>query len=114
MRARTVNLLPDPEPEDHFCDVLSVDDHVTEPPDVFEGRVEAKYAARAPRLVEDDDRGLVWAYEDGEMHDAGLGAVSGRPQSDWRRDPIRYEEVRKGVWDIHARVRDMDLDGVVA
>jgi predicted TIM-barrel fold metal-dependent hydrolase len=112
--ARSVNLLPEPEAEPLFCPVVSVDDHVTEPPTVFEGRIEARFAARAPRIVEDHTGGLVWAYEDGEMHDAGLGAVAGRPQSDWRKEPIRYDEVRKGVWDIHARVRDMDLDGIAA
>lgn len=114
MSERVVRLLPDPEPEEQHYRVISVDDHVTEPPNVFDGRIEAKYADRAPRIVEDADGGLVWAYEDGEMHDGGFGAVAGRPQQDWRHEPIRYEEVRKGVWDIHARVRDMELDGVEA
>lgn len=108
------NLLPEPTAEPLTCKVISVDDHVTEPPTVFEGRIAAKFADRAPRLVEDSSGGLVWAYEDGEMHDSGFGAVAGRPQEDWRHEPIRYEEVRKGVWDIHARVQDMDLDGVEA
>jgi len=31
--------------------LISVDDHVVEPPDVFEGRLPAKYADRAPRVV---------------------------------------------------------------
>ena len=114
MTERKIELLPDPQPETHFCDVISVDDHVTEPANVFAGRIEAKYADRVPTLVDDESGGLVWAYEDGEMHDAGFGAVAGRPQSAWRHEPIRYEEIRKGCWDIHARVRDMDLDGVKA
>ena len=96
------NLLPEPTGEPLVCKVISVDDHVTEPPTVFEGRIEAKFADRAPRLVEHASGGLVWAYEDGEMHDSGFGAVAGRPQEDWRHEPIRYEEVRKGVWDIDA------------
>jgi len=111
---RRVELLPEPEPEEHRYDVISVDDHVTEPPNVFAGRIEARYSGRAPRLSQDESGGLVWAYEDGEMHDAGFGAVAGRPQSAWRHEPIRYEEIRKGCWDIHARVRDMDTDGVTA
>ena len=32
--------------------VISVDDHIVEPPDTFEGRVPAKFADRAPRVVE--------------------------------------------------------------
>jgi Amidohydrolase len=114
MIGRTIELLPEPQPEEHRYDVISVDDHVTEPPPVFEGRIEAKYADRAPRLAEDESGGLIWAYEDGEMHDAGLSAAAGRPQSALGFEPIRYEEIREGCWDIHARVRDMDLDGVVA
>lgn len=114
MTERTVALLPEPEPEEHHYDVISVDDHVTEPANLFEGRIEAAYADRAPRLTDDESGGLVWAYEDGEMHDAGFGAVAGRPQSVWRHEPIRYEEIRKGCWDIHARIRDMDLDGITA
>ena len=31
--------------------MISVDDHVVEPPHVFEGRVPAKYAALAPKVV---------------------------------------------------------------
>jgi len=114
MTERKIELLPEPAPEEHRYDVISVDDHVTEPPNVFEGRIEARFSGRAPRLVDDPSGGLVWAYEDGEMHDAGFGSVVGRPQSAWRHEPIRYEEIRKGCWDIHARVRDMDLDGVVS
>ncbi len=108
------NLLPEPDREELHYRVISVDDHVTEPPNVFEGRIETRFADRAPRLVEHESGGLVWAYEDGVMFDSGFGAVAGRPQSSWRHEPIRYEEVRKGVWEIHARIRDMDLDGVEA
>ena len=37
---------------------ISVDDHVVEPPDMFEGRVPAKYADRAPR-IERNERGAL-------------------------------------------------------
>ncbi len=109
---RKVNLLPEPTPDSIGFRVISVDDHVTEPPTVFDGRIEERFADRAPKPVEDATGGLVWAYEGGEMHDSGFGAVVGRPQSDWRHEPNRYEEVRKGTWDIHSRVQDMDLDGI--
>jgi hypothetical protein len=41
---------------------VSVDDHVVEPPDLFEGRVPAKYAERAPRVGNErgDD---VWEFD---------------------------------------------------
>ena len=31
--------------------LVSVDDHVVEPPDLFEGRLPKKYADQAPKLV---------------------------------------------------------------
>ena len=35
--------------------MISVDDHVVEPPDVFEGRLAAKYSDRAPHIVRKAD-----------------------------------------------------------
>ena len=35
--------------------LVSVDDHVVEPPNMFEGRLPAKYADQAPRVVERRD-----------------------------------------------------------
>ena len=49
---RTETLLPDPEPREVFATVISVDDHLVEPPDMFEGRLPARYADLAPRVVE--------------------------------------------------------------
>jgi hypothetical protein len=40
-----------------YYDLVSVDDHLTEPPDLFVGRVPSQYADRAPR-VERDDKGV--------------------------------------------------------
>ena len=35
--------------------IISVDDHLIEPPDLFEGRMPSALADRAPRIVEDAD-----------------------------------------------------------
>lgn len=35
--------------------LISVEDHIIEPPDLFAGRLPAKYAADAPRLMHRDD-----------------------------------------------------------
>jgi hypothetical protein len=37
---------------------VSVHDHVVEPPDLFEGRVPAKYADRADRVVRNERDGV--------------------------------------------------------
>ena len=36
------------------------------------------------------------------------------PNSLVRDEPTRFDEMRRGAWDIHARVHDMDLNGVYA
>ncbi len=59
--------------------LVSVDDHVIEPPDMFEGRLPAKYQDRAPRLVRRPDGTDFWHYDCSEIPNVGLNAVVGRP-----------------------------------
>jgi hypothetical protein len=40
--------------------LVSVDDHIIEPPDMFEGRLPKKYVDRAPRVALRDDGATVW------------------------------------------------------
>jgi hypothetical protein len=42
---------------------VSVDDHVVEPPDLFEGRVPVTYADRAPCVVRNERDDDVWAFD---------------------------------------------------
>ena len=51
---RTVTFLPEPERADRRYTVISVDDHIVEPPDTFEGRVPAE--VRRPRPAGRRDR----------------------------------------------------------
>ena len=48
-RRETHGLLPDPEPQEVRYTVISVDDHLVEPPEMFEGRVPEKFATSPPR-----------------------------------------------------------------
>jgi len=107
-------LLPDPEPREVRYTVISVDDHLVEPPHLFEGRLPARLQDRAPRIVEDADGRQQWVYEDAVHAQIGLNAVSGRPFDEWITEAIRFDQMRRGCWDVHARIRDMDLDGVWA
>ncbi|HWW54602.1 MAG TPA: amidohydrolase family protein [Acidimicrobiales bacterium] len=93
--------------------LVSVDDHVVEPPDLFEGRLEAKYADRAPRVVTKPDGTDVWLYEGNELPNVGLNAVAGRPPEEYGLDPTKFEDMRPGCYDIHERVRDMNVNGVL-
>jgi predicted TIM-barrel fold metal-dependent hydrolase len=107
-------LLPDPAPRPIRVPVISVDDHLIEPPDLFEGRVPARLADRAPRIVENDDGTQYWLYEGRSYPNVGLNAVVGRARETWSMDPSRFDEMRPGCFDIHARVADMDVNGVWA
>jgi predicted TIM-barrel fold metal-dependent hydrolase len=107
-------LLPDPSPRARQHIVISVDDHIIEPPDMFIGRVPAEFADRAPAIAEQPDGSQVWRYEGREYPNIGLNAVVGRPKDEWSMEPARFDEMRKGCWDIEARIADMDLAGIWA
>jgi predicted TIM-barrel fold metal-dependent hydrolase len=109
-----VTLLPEPEPRVRTYTIVSVDDHLIEPPDVFDGRMPTTLADRAPAVVELDGGAQAWSFEGNLYPNIGLNAVVGRPQDEWSMEPARFDEMRKGCWDIHARIADMDLAGVWA
>jgi predicted TIM-barrel fold metal-dependent hydrolase len=93
--------------------LVSVDDHVVEPPEMWEGRLPAKYADAAPKLVTKPDGVDVWAFEGQELPNIGLNAVAGRPAAEYGIDPTSFADMRHGCWDIHDRIRDMDANGVL-
>jgi predicted TIM-barrel fold metal-dependent hydrolase len=108
-----VTFLPEPEKAHRDYTVISVDDHIVEPPDAFEGRMPAKYAEQAPKVIEKDGA-HVWVYDGQELPNVGFNAVVGRPVDEWGFEPARFEDMRRGSWDIDYRIKDMDLSGVYA
>jgi predicted TIM-barrel fold metal-dependent hydrolase len=111
---KTVTFLPEPPRAERKYLVISADDHIVEPPDTFAGRIPAALADRAPKVVEKDDGTEVWLYDGVELPNVGFNAVVGRPVSEWRMEPARFDEMRRGAWDIDQRVADMDLNGIYA
>jgi predicted TIM-barrel fold metal-dependent hydrolase len=107
-------LLPDPEPRPIRVPIISVDDHLIEPADLFEGRMPPTFAERAPRIVELENGQEAWIYEDRLYPNVGLNAVVGRPREEWSMEPARFSEMRPGCYDIEARVVDMDRGGIWA
>jgi predicted TIM-barrel fold metal-dependent hydrolase len=93
--------------------LVSVDDHVVEPPDLFEGRLPAKYADEAPKLIQKDDGTDVWLYAGQELPNIGLNAVSGRPPEEYGIEPTAFSEMRPGCYDIDKRIEDMNANGVL-
>jgi predicted TIM-barrel fold metal-dependent hydrolase len=114
--------------------IISVDDHVVEPPHLFKTWLPDKYKndPRAPRVEDrgiakmtylggvrydfqwDDDapKSSCWFYEDliapHKRHVASVGFA----RDDMTMAPITYSEMRPGCYDPKARLEDMDVDGV--
>jgi predicted TIM-barrel fold metal-dependent hydrolase len=94
--------------------LISIDDHICEPADMFDAHVPEKWRDRAPRVVE-DERGLQqWYYGDVAGRNLGLNAVAGKPPEMFNVDASRYDEMRPGCYDVHERVRDMSAGGQLA
>ncbi|MDA8047763.1 MAG: amidohydrolase family protein [Actinomycetota bacterium] len=112
--AGKITLLPDPDPAEVWATIVSVDGHVVEPPDMFEGRAEARYRDQMPRVVETADGSQSWLWNGQLLPNVGLNAVAGRPPEEHTSEPTRFEHMRRGAWDPHARLADMDINGVWA
>jgi hypothetical protein len=94
--------------------LVSVDDHVVEPPTLFDNHLPAKWKDAAPVSVHDDEAGIdVWTFEGNVIPNIGLNAVAGRPPEEYNIEPTSYDMIRAGCYDIHERVRDMDRNGVL-
>jgi predicted TIM-barrel fold metal-dependent hydrolase len=94
--------------------LISVDDHLVEPADMFEGRLPAKFVERAPRVIRKPDGSDVWVFNGTEIPNIGLNAVAGRPKEEYGVEPTAYTEMRPGCYDIHERIKDMSAGGVLA
>ena len=114
--------------------IISVDDHVVEPPHVWEKWLPAKYREQGPKIVRrglgemqftggtsykivfDDDgpQADCWVYGDLiAPHKRHVAAV-GFERDDMTLSPITYDEMRPGCWEPKARLDDMDVNHVEA
>jgi predicted TIM-barrel fold metal-dependent hydrolase len=93
--------------------LVSVDDHVIEPPTMFDAHIPEKYRDAAPRVLTDDDGSEYWQFGDERAAYMGLNAVAGCPPDEYGLNPTRYDQMRRGCWDVDERVRDMDANGVL-
>src|SRR5713101_2276263 len=93
--------------------LISVDDHVIEPPNVWQDRVPIRDKDAAPRIIRDSD-GEAWVYEGKRFPTTGLTAAAGKDKEEFSPEPVTYDEMRPGCYDSRARVEDMNRDGVLA
>ena len=112
--------------------IVSVDDHVIEPANVWQDRLPAKYKDVGPRVVQeagnmsfvggnfsyepDPDGQLCdwWVYEDKRVPQTRLSAAAGFDRDEVKVVGITYEEMRDGCYDPRARLEDMDVNHVEA
>jgi hypothetical protein len=115
--------------------IISVDDHVVEPPHVWDTWLPERFRARGPKIerrgvagmrhigggayeqVFDDDspeKADCWVYEDlVYVHKRHVAAV-GYARDEMTMTPMTYEEMRPGCYDPKARVADNELNHVAA
>jgi hypothetical protein len=76
----------------HMDDLIlvSVDDHVVEPPDMFDGHIPAEYRDEAPKVITKPDGTDSWVFEGQEATNVGLNAVAGRPPHEWGAESFTW------------------------
>lgn len=94
--------------------IVSADDHLIEPPDLFVGRVERRFADRAPKIERDDAGNDWWVFDNERVPLLGADAYMGWEKGHAYLGPVNFEEMHPAVYDIRERVKHMDVTGVEA
>jgi predicted TIM-barrel fold metal-dependent hydrolase len=94
--------------------LVSIDDHIIEPPNVFENHMPEKYKADGPQFERLDDGTDHWVFQGQVMGTTGLGAVATWPKEEWDFEPVGHAEMRPGCYNVHERIRDMNVNGTLA
>ena len=99
-------------PED--LTLISVDDHIIEPPNLFDAHLPERYKADAPRIVRRADGADVWRFGEVEVPNVALNAVAGRPKEEYGVEPQSLDEIRPGCYQVDERIKDMNACGLLA
>ena len=93
--------------------IFSADDHIVEPPELFDSMPD-RVKPMAPRVVRTDD-GDGWVVKPGDnpiLVTGGLARKSRVLGNDWWSRTFSFENIDRGAFDPGPRLEDMDLDGV--
>ena len=96
--------------------IISSDNHIYEPPDLWLDRIDPKFRDRAPRIVREEDAD--WWHCDGKkVLGSGIGfggAQAGRRFEDVATLTVEdvFENVRPGGYIPEEHIKDMDIDGI--
>lgn len=94
--------------------VISTDDHICEPPTLFDNQLSGALLASAPKFKTDPRGKNYWEYQGTIRPSVGLNAVVGRPFEEYGMEPTSLDQLRDGCWNVHARIDDMDVNGIAA
>ena len=93
--------------------IVSVDDHIVEPGDMWDGHLSVQHKHLAPKMLRDTDGSDYWVFEGRRAAQGGLNAVVGRPKEEYGMEPVALDQMRKGVYNIDARIEDMNVNGIL-
>jgi len=93
--------------------IIDCDQHVIEPPDLWENYLPKKYHDQAPRLVEDEDGGDAWLLGQ-NIESLGLVAAMNQTPETLKWTGIRYADMHPGITQPRGRLELMNQDGVSA
>jgi predicted TIM-barrel fold metal-dependent hydrolase len=128
------DLAPRPGSTTPLPRIVSVDDHVVEPPHLWRTWLPERFRDRGPRSERrgigelahvgggtyhqtfdpDGPQADCWVYEDLVYINKRMVAVVGFDRDDMTLAPITYDEMRPGCYDPAARLEDMDANWVEA
>ncbi len=95
--------------------VISADNHLSEPRDLYAQRLPAEYREHAPRVLRAPDGGDGWSW-DGRPppRTFGLEAVAGQAGQggEFKPSGLTWDEILPGNYDGSAHLADMDRDGI--
>ena len=95
--------------------LVSIDDHMVEPPDMYDNHVPEAFKDKVPHVIRNDQGVDEWEFQGQKTSTPfGMAATVGWPKEEWGFNPGSYSELRPGCFDVHERVRDMNANGVLA
>lgn len=93
--------------------LISIDDHLMEPPDFMAKHVPAKYRERAVHMRKGESGLDEWVMDGQAFGTWNLNAVVGRPRDEYGMEAVSYDQIRRACWDVDLRVDDMNANGVL-
>ena len=78
--------------------LISVDDHIIEPPDLLDAHLPKRFKPDARRIVCCDDGADLWRFGEIKAPNVVLNAVAGRPKEEYGVEPQSLEEIRPGCF----------------